>query len=120
MIYFGSEIHGEYSFVGLNLKNCCVGASFSINQIFIFAIGKLFKMRTVMWWTGTDVKKYNEIWHYRWRFKLFERFIDKHYAQAPWLKEELKKKLKKPVKVMIIQPTWVKYEDSLLFTKRRP
>ena len=118
MIFFGSHITGEYVFVSRDMSNVCVGASFSINQMFIFAIGKLFKMKTICYWMGTDVLKYNTVFHYRWRFKLFEMFIDEHLAQAPWLKDELAGKLKKPVKVVTVKPTWIHYDNHLLSSKQ--
>jgi hypothetical protein len=119
MIFFGNHLTGEYILVGNDTEKCCIGASFSINQVFIFAIGKLLKMKTVMWWMGTDVLKLNTVWHYRWRYRAFSLFIDKHYAQSEWLRDKLKKVLKKEIEVRTIKPSWVHYDNSLLWSKRK-
>jgi len=120
MIFFGSNTTAEYLLVRYDLKNCCVGASFNINLVFLYAIGKLFGYRTIHLWMGTDVLQLNKVWHWRWRFWLFEFFIDKHYAQSEWLAEELYSRLKKPIEVLTIKPTWMEYADNLLRPKSNP
>ncbi len=120
MIFMGSSITAEYLLVRYDLKGCCVGASFNINLVFLYAIGKLFRYRTIHFWMGTDVLQLNKVWHWRLRFWLFNFFIDKHYAQSKWLAEELQPFFEKPIEVLTIKPTWMEYEDTLLFTKRKP
>lgn len=120
MIFFGSNTTAEYLLVRHDLKKCCVGASFNINLMFLYAIGKLFGYRTIHFWMGTDVLQYNTVWHWRWRFRLFEFFIDKHYAQSEWLAKELRPFFRKPIEVLTIKPTWMEYAYTLLCAKSKP
>lgn len=119
MIFFGSNTTAEYLLVRYDLKRCCVGASFNINLVFLYAIGKLFGYRTIHFWMGTDVLQYRTVWHWRLRFWLFKFFIDKHYAQSEWLAGELHARLGL-IEVLTIKPTWMEYADTLLFAKSKP
>ncbi len=110
---FGSTRLIEDISTQYNTKNKCIGVGININTAFLFLIGKILGLETIMWWVGTDVLKYNTIWHWGLRLKLFMPFIKEHYVVARWLKHEL------PIdaEVKEIKPAWIHYDNTLLQTK---
>ena len=112
-IMFGSTRLIEDIGTQYNIKNKCIGVGININTIFLFLIGKVLGLETIMWWVGTDVLKYNTIWHWRLRYNLFKPFIDKNYVISEWLSEELL--IANEIKP--IKPGWIHYDDTLLQTK---
>lgn len=68
-----------------------------------------------MWWTGTDVLKFNIKWHYRLRMKVWMLFIDEHRTVSEYLAREL------PFETIVqsIKPAWIHYDNSLLRAKSK-
>ncbi len=109
-LLFGSPKTLENIAVYEEIDRLCIGASFPINQGIIFIVAKVFGLRTVMWWTGTDALKYRTVWHWRWRMKLLLPFIDEHRSVSHWIADELNMR----VDIVPILPSWIHYGEVLL------
>lgn len=108
MIVFGSSQSIE-NIASTDYCGCCIGVTININHGILFVVGRMLGLRTVCWWTGTDVLKYNNVWHYRWRMKLWQLFVDENWVVATWLGDELSFETKD----VEIKPRWIR-ENSVL------